>query len=273
VFLHGLGQSHDYIHFAGDLSADVKSPLLANQGGITWIEKAKERSFVLIPQMPAWDTKDPAGEAGWRNAETTKLLLGLVDKLIAENAAINSQRLYLTGLSMGGMGTWKIISDPDPAISMKFAAAVIVCGIPKYVRGATGDTPVQKNARIIDTLKGLDYRNVKIPLWLFHGDADPLVDRLGARVPFAILTGKASIGPGGELIPASGTLKRDTGLARYYAAANAASGHDVRYTEYPYGTGTRFRDLGMVTQNGHFTWEPAYKDQAMIDWMFSQAKK
>jgi predicted peptidase len=46
----------------------------------------------------------------------------------------------------------------------------------------------------------------------------------------------------------------------------------LRYDEYQYGDGSRFRDLGMVTNNGHFSWEASYKDQAIIDWMFRQVK-
>jgi predicted peptidase len=47
----------------------------------------------------------------------------------------------------------------------------------------------------------------------------------------------------------------------------------VHYTEYQFGNGDHFRELGMVTRNGHFSWEASYKDQAMIDWMFRQVRK
>jgi predicted peptidase len=273
VFLHGVGQSHDYVNFPSELSADVKSPLLANQGGITWVENAREKCFILVPQVPAWDAVDSAGEIGWQNAETEKLVLSLVDKVIEENLSIDTNRLYLTGLSLGAMGSWKIITDPDPEISMKFAAAVIICGSPKLVRFAATDTPAQKDAKVTEAIKPIKYTNVKIPLWLFHCDTDPAVNRLGSRLPFAILTGKATINSKGEIVPASGTLKRNGEFVRYYVAKNKASENEVRYTEYQYGEGKKFRDLGMVTQNGHFSWEIVYKDQTMIDWMFKQVKK
>lgn len=273
VFLHGSGQSHDYLNFPGDLSIGTKSPLLANQGGVTWVENAREKCFVLVPQVPARDTKDAAGEIGWRNAETEKLLLSLVDKVIAENYSIDSSRIYLTGLSLGGLGAWKLITSSNPEISMKFAAAVIICGIPKRVIFTESDTPAQWDAKVTEAIKTIDYKNVKIPLWLFHCDTDPTVNRLGARIPFATLTGRATIDSKGELVPAPGILKRNDGLIRYYVGKNKWSGNEVRYTEYQYGNGTRFRDLGMVTQNGHFSWEIAYKDQMMIDWMFKQGEK
>lgn len=47
----------------------------------------------------------------------------------------------------------------------------------------------------------------------------------------------------------------------------------MRYTEHQYDQGDRFRELGMVTRHGHFTWETSYKDQAMIDWLFRQSRQ
>ena len=73
----------------------------------------------------------------------------LIDSLV-KNLNIDKNRIYITGLSMGGFGVWDAISRwPD-----KFAAAVPVCG--------GGDTA--KAAMIKD-----------IPIWTFHGDKDNLV--------------------------------------------------------------------------------------------------
>ena len=275
VFLHGSGQSHDYDHFPSDLAADTLSPLFANQGGVTWVENAPEKAFVLVPQVPARDTTDAAGEQGWRSADTQKLLLGLVDKLVAENPAIDTDRLYLTGLSLGAMGSWKILMNPDAAISRKFAAAVLVAGIPKDVFSSApaNETPAQKQARILPDLQSMDYRQVAVPLWLVHANTDPAVDRAGARVPFAALTDKARVDASGELLASAGILKQSSPLVRYYEAPNRTSGSEVRYTEYQFDAGDRFRDLGMVTRNAHFSWEAAFKDQAMINWMFAQSKR
>lgn len=275
VFLHGSGQSHEYGHFPSDLAADTLSPLFANQGGVTWVENAPEKAFVLVPQAPARDTKDAAGEGGWRSADTQKLLLGLVDKVVAENPSIDTDRLYLTGLSMGAMGSWKILTHPDAAISRKFAAAALVAGIPKdvFATAPANETPAQKEARILRDLQSMDYRKVAVPLWLMHANTDPVVDRAGARVPFAVLTGKARVDASGELLASAGVLKQSDPLVRYYEAPNRTNGAEVRYTEYQFDAGDRFRDLGMVTRHGHFSWEAAYKDQAMINWMFAQSNR
>ncbi|KQP35637.1 PHB depolymerase family esterase [Pseudorhodoferax sp. Leaf274] len=274
LFLHGSGQSHDYAHFPTDFRADVKSPLQANQGGVAWVSRAPERSFVLVPQAPARDTLDANGEGGRRGTDTMKLLLALVDKVIAENPAIDTDRLYLTGLSMGGMGSWKIITDANPAISRKFAAAAIFNGVPKSIFApVANETPAQKEARLVAELQAVDYRHVAIPVWLGHTDTDPVVSRLGSRVPFSALTGKAQVDATGRLTPAAGAMTRSTPLVRNYLAANQHSGTEVHYTEYQYGNGDNFRELGMVTRNGHFSWEASYKDQDMIDWMFRQVRK
>jgi predicted peptidase len=63
---------------------------------------------------------------------------------------IDTDRIYLTGLSMGGFGTWEWATKyPD-----QFAAIAPVCG--------GGD------------LMFAD-RLTKIPIWAFHGEADPVV--------------------------------------------------------------------------------------------------
>jgi len=98
------------------------------------------------------------------------------------------------------------------------------------------------------------------------------VSILAARVPFAKISGKATVSITGELKPFTTLAMTDNGLIRYYAATSPSSGKDVRFTEYQFGNGARFRDLGMLTPAAHCTWEVVYKDQAMLDWMFSQSK-
>lgn len=275
VFLHGSGQSHDYAAFPDDLLADVRSPLLANQGGVTWIENAPEKAYVLVPQAPARDTRDAAGEAGWRSADTQKLLLALVEKVVAENPAIDADRLYLTGLSMGAMGSWMILMHPDERISRRFAAAVLISGTPVNLFAGTppNESPAQKEARTLAALQAMDFRQVAVPLWIAHADTDPVVSRAGARVPFAKLSGTGTVDAAGELQAGAGVLASSDALVRYYETRNPATQAELRYTEYQYRSGDRFLDLGMVTRNGHFVWEATFKDRAIVDWLFAQSKR
>jgi predicted peptidase len=82
-------------------------------------------------------------------SEPLRLALALVGALQGE-FSIDSRQIYVTGLSMGGYGTWDAaMRRPD-----LFAAAVPVCG-------GADET---KAARI-----------AKMPIWVFHGARDPVV--------------------------------------------------------------------------------------------------
>lgn len=81
--------------------------------------------------------------------------LELVRHLVAERQA-DPDRLYITGLSFGGFGTWDAIQrEPD-----LFAAAIPVCG--------GGDK------RLVRALR-------RLPIWVFHGSADPNVPAACSR--------------------------------------------------------------------------------------------
>jgi predicted peptidase len=100
LFLHGAGERGDDIE-------KVKihgPPKLVSQG--------KSFPFVLVsPQVPAGGR--------WNPDELGKLL----DEL-TNSYRIDKQRLYVTGLSMGGSGTWSLVAaNPD-----RFAAAMPMCG-------------------------------------------------------------------------------------------------------------------------------------------------
>jgi len=124
LFLHGAGESGD------DLSRVKKN-------GLPKIVETKDLPFVIVsPQSP---------RMGW-NAEALNALL---DEVMKDNR-IDPDRVYLTGLSMGGYGTWALAS----AHPERFAAIAPICG--------GGDS---KQA---GRLKGL-------PTWVFHGAKDPTV--------------------------------------------------------------------------------------------------
>jgi predicted peptidase len=78
-----------------------------------------------------------------------RLTLELLKDII-EKQPIDIKRVYVTGLSMGGFGTWDIVQR----IPELFAAAIPICG--------GGDTTMA------DTIKN-------IPIWAFHGDMDSVV--------------------------------------------------------------------------------------------------
>jgi predicted peptidase len=110
------------------------------------VKQGKEFPFIIIaPQCPEGDR--------WHE----DALLELLDRVTHEYA-VDTNRVYLTGLSMGGFGTWKLgIAHPE-----KFAAIVPICG-----GGETIDVLLAGRERGA-ALKSL-------PIWAFHGAKDPVV--------------------------------------------------------------------------------------------------
>ena len=125
IFLHGSGES-------GDDLEKVKA-----HGPPKLIAAGKDMPFVVVsPQSPG---------GGWN----TEVLNAMLDEVL-KKATIDENRIYLTGLSMGGFGTWQWALD-NPK---RFAAIVPICG---------GGTPYRAR-RIKD-----------VPTWVFHGAKDPTV--------------------------------------------------------------------------------------------------
>lgn len=123
MFLHGSGEKGD------DLEVVKK------HGPPKVCTTQPDWQFITVSPQCA---KDKRWEAD--------LLAKLVDHVATQQNA-DEKRLYLTGLSMGGSGTWSLIAkNPD-----KFAAAVPMCG-----RG---------NESAAEKL-------VSLPIWIFHGAKD-----------------------------------------------------------------------------------------------------
>ncbi|MSR59167.1 MAG: phospholipase [Planctomycetaceae bacterium] len=145
LFLHGAGERGDdnevqLIHGMNDFANDVN--------------RAKFPCFVVAPQCPqdsAWASfRRPAGAGPAEPSSPLQLTIELLESLAREFPAIDSRRLYVTGLSMGGFGTWDLIAR----LPEKFAAAAPICG--------GGDE--QQASKV-----------ARIPLWVFHGDQDGAV--------------------------------------------------------------------------------------------------
>ena len=78
------------------------------------------------------------------------MINGLVDEII-KKYEVDTSRIYLTGLSMGGFGTWSLASmHPE-----RFAAIAPICG------GG-------ESRRVARSLKNM-------PVWAFHGEKDTVV--------------------------------------------------------------------------------------------------
>lgn len=139
LFLHGYGESG---HGGEELSRVKK------HGPPKQVAEGKVFEFILAsPQCPppAEHDKDLIA-AAWQ----AEVLLALLEKL-EQQLEVDRNRVYLTGLSMGGYGAWRLAAAaPD-----RFAAVVPICG---------GGKPESVNER----LEGLQ-------VWAFHGERDDVV--------------------------------------------------------------------------------------------------
>jgi len=127
-----------FLHGAGERGDDLNKVKVHGPPKI--VETRKDFPFIVVsPQCPEddWWTKK------------TEVLINLLDDIVARYD-VDTERIYLTGLSMGGYGSWALASEyPD-----RFAAVVPICG---------------GGNRIMSIfLKDM-------PIWAFHGAKDSVV--------------------------------------------------------------------------------------------------
>lgn len=181
LFLHGVGE-------AGE------DGLLQTQVGLgPAIRQARERFpfIVVFPQA----RRDQL----WAG-EMATLALKTLDQAVKEFNG-DPQRLYVTGISMGGFGTWYLAAKSP----RKFAAIVPICG---FVNLKRPDLPGERKAFVLkdspfanspDPYVAVATQISKVPTWIFHGGGDPVISPDESRRMFQALK---------------------------------ASGFDVKYTEY-----------------------------------------
>lgn len=164
-----------FLHGSGERGCDNEAQLTHGASLFTDEETRKDYpSIVIFPQCPQdefW-AEMKMSEQGIEFPEKPKITksLFLVKKLLdsyKKNEAVDKKRIYVMGISMGGMGTFDLISR----YPKYFAAAIPICG---------GIYP--------DRLKKLK----KMPIRIFHGGADPLVSREFSRNAYIELKARGS---------------------------------------------------------------------------------
>ena len=136
LFLHGRGESR------GPLSVVKK------WGPPRLVERGEDLPYIVVsPQCPK--------ESRWTADEQQAGVLELLEH-IRKSYATDGDRVYLTGLSMGGFGSWKLAANHGE----KFAAVAPICGI-----GDPADAEKLKS----------------IPIWAFHGTEDKAVPFSGSK--------------------------------------------------------------------------------------------
>jgi len=153
LFLHGSGERGD----TGLPQTDV---------GIGHAIRFSEKEIPFVVVMPQCRK-----EKTWTTADQQAQALAALEQTIKEFHG-DRDRVYLTGLSMGGYGTWDLAAKYPG----KFAAYVPVCGgiqgLPDYpsIGGSLG-----KDAKVTDPYAETARRIGRTPVWIFHGDGDPSV--------------------------------------------------------------------------------------------------
>ncbi|MBP7303247.1 MAG: alpha/beta fold hydrolase [Fervidobacterium sp.] len=146
VFLHGVGQR----------GCDNQAQITANEGATIWVTDEIQEDhpcFVLAPQCPEnayWGLGFSTTSAKELTPNSLLATVAIIIDSIVDKYPVDSDRIYITGLSMGGFGAITLLTlHPE-----KFAAGVIMCG--------------GGNATRLHKIK-------HIPLWLFHAEDDNTV--------------------------------------------------------------------------------------------------
>ncbi|MDR6991438.1 prolyl oligopeptidase family serine peptidase [Luteimonas sp. 3794] len=178
LFLHGSGERGD----------DGQKQIQAGLGPYVRAHAADFPALVVFPQIP--DDMEWTDRGG-------PIALAALD-LARQAFEVDPDRIYLSGISMGGYGTWELaLQRPDT-----FAALVPICG------GITVDwddpSPglrAHSVAGAADPFAATAARLRGMPTWIFHGGRDDVVPPRQSR--------------------------------RMANALTAAGARDVRYTEFP----------------------------------------
>ena len=146
---------HLFLHGSGERGNNNVSQLV--HGGKLFLKKENREqynSWVIFPQASKsdwWGHSEPYKfNYNVKESKDMSLVIKLMDSFVERND-VDTNRVYVSGLSMGGMGTFVILNlRPE-----MFAAATPICG--------DGDPNSVKNY------------SKKVPIWIFHGSDDTVV--------------------------------------------------------------------------------------------------
>lgn len=177
-----------FLHGSGERGSDNLKQVEVGLGPYVRGRMQDFPALVVFPQAP--DDSEWTQDAG-------RIAIAALDAAMREFDA-DPARTYLTGISMGGYGTWELaLQSPQ-----RFAALAPVCG--GITVDWTNQRPGMQAASVIgaaDPFAETARRLRDVPVWIFHGAKDDAVPPAQSR--------------------------------RMSAALEAAGARDVRYTEFP----------------------------------------
>jgi predicted peptidase len=149
-----------FLHGAGERGSDGVRATAIGLGNAIRLGPDRVPAIAVFPQVPLHQC--------WIGEPADAAMLAL-DRTMAEFNA-DPKRVYLTGLSMGGYGTWHLaLAHPE-----RFAALAIICGgISTYDQTSVRQSPLTLHADdpfafVAESLKSK-------PIWIFHGADDPVI--------------------------------------------------------------------------------------------------
>jgi predicted peptidase len=165
-----------FLHGAGERGVDGLLQTEVGLGSAIRQHVERVQAIVVFPQSYP--------DTIWAGSMEDQALKAL-DRAVSEFHG-DPQRLYLTGISMGGFGTWNLaIRYPE-----KFAAIAPICGWIVFPPGLSKFSFPREAAGL--GLTKLPYEDAakilrKLPIWVFHGAVDPLVPVTESRNMVAAL--------------------------------------------------------------------------------------
>jgi predicted peptidase len=160
-----------FLHGSGERGADGLAQTNVGIASAIRRDAARFPAIVVMPQVP----KDSA----WAGDVADAAMLALRQTLTEYRT--DADRVYLTGLSMGGRGAW-YLAYRHPSM---FAAVVPICG---WITA----TPAFTKTIVVPAEDGPPFEALakklrSVPLWVLHGEADKAVPVAGSREPVAAL--------------------------------------------------------------------------------------
>ncbi len=133
-----------FLHGSGERGANVQRAAI--HGPLSHVKEGRSFPFIIVaPLCPEKQL--------WENASLLRLLDHVTKKF-----AVDTSRIYLSGLSMGGYGTWSLgLAHPE-----KFAAIAPICGGANAINIILGSRD-----------NGVNFKT--LPIWAFHGAKDYVV--------------------------------------------------------------------------------------------------
>lgn len=231
LFLHGKGE-------LGDSSSEL--PQVAKHGPLRHIAAQDAIGKALVGTSAIIIAPQGLRADNWWQ---TGKLVQLLD-VILETYPVDLDRVYVTGLSMGGGGTWALAG----AAGDRIAAIAPICGAGK---------PGQQLAH-------LD----RMPIWAFHAIGDTVVnfpDHTQAWLT-ALLQRR-------EALPAAGVMAGRSADTAPWTGTLLGTTWSWRTGETPQGGPAAAKLLVTVFPDGsHDSWSRAYRNPAFWTWLFAQRR-